>query len=66
MITLKERLKGDELVASKVRGSQILFGPIRTELMDFPRTSLTNGGSGERGRDFEANILLFLKYLSHC
>ena len=39
-------------MASEVTGSQILFGPIQTGLMDFLRSSLTDGGSGGSERDF--------------
>ena len=39
-------------MASEVTGSQILFGPIQTGLIDFLRYSLTDEGSGRRGRGF--------------
>ena len=45
----EERLKGRELVVSKVTGSHILFGPIQSGVMDFLMSSLTDGG---RGRGF--------------
>ena len=52
-------------MASEVTGSQILFGSIQAGLMDFLRSSLTDGGSAGRGGAFEANALLLLEYLSH-
>ena len=49
--------KEDQHVVSEVTDSQILFDPIKTELMDlFSGISfLTDGASGEGGRAFEAN-----------
>ena len=45
------------IVVSEATDSQILFDPIKTELMDlFSGISfLTDGASGEGGRAFEAN-----------
>ena len=45
------------IVVSEVTDSQILFDPIKTELMDFFSgiSFLTDGASGEEGRAFEAN-----------
>ena len=52
IITFKRTVKVHNFVASVVTQVRRYSDPIQTGLMDFLRSSLTDGGSGRRGRGF--------------